>query len=982
MKSYGKNARTVLFVLAGLLALGVVGSLWMGHRATAKAQGLAIEQASTIADRTLTLVFQPSDLSRPVDDARALQLSQQITSTVIDPSDFADVTLYSPEGQILYSTQAGRIGNELVGEKDRIKEALKGTAQTSSQDGVFSVLLPFHFPSGVGSVAAVELQRPDGPIASASGPWRTNALFLFVLLGMGGMAVFGVTKLSAAAMSAPAQPEAPRQVPASVPTMRAIEVPQPGLREEAEARRLAEERARSAEERLALLQDQYRRSLEELQRFQQTAARETPRADAALEERALRAEAKLAALQQQVQMFNAERDRLTRELEEARSAPSEPSGSGEDNELLLREAEREAIGLRAELEGALTQLAVAQRELQAARTRSGDDTAAVADVDAAKAELDAANAELMRARDALEANKGAVAAADRELEDARNELRALRAEEQRAAMLEDELRSVRAELAGATASHRAELVEREASFEQKIRTTREEFQRQLEEIEGTFRGQLGQRETDLVGRITAAEAQAREAARELEAVRAQLEAAERDAEARERRLADAGAEIAARRAEVEAVRAEAATKVAGADEAVRRADETHQAVQSLRADLARAEETLAAARQELDAERERSAGVAGRTDALERERRALADRVEKQAAQLEDAVTANSELNRKLQEVEARRQLELADDQGRAHIDELLRATQERLAGQTEKLMAAEDRVRELEGELTNASERLDVVEGELRTHQMSDALREIRGEHDADEVPVDGVIEDRRASAPFTRELTLDAKKSLARIMGITQLMKHKKDTKDQAQLIKQLTAFARRLDHTVADLADADRLARGTVELEIKRTDLEALIQRVVEESAIRGDHDVRIDAESFVIGIDPLRTEQILSGLLRTSGDRTGAGKEIVVRLSHADGGALLSVEDPEPSSDASLSPVVKRFAEVQGGWAKVESRDGGGSAFRIFLPEQRAASEPVDGPEIQIVVDEPQGWDPSAGQALSQELRRLAELPVED
>ena len=42
--------------------------------------------------------------------------------------------------------------------------------------------------------------------------------------------------------------------------------------------------------------------------------------------------------------------------------------------------------------------------------------------------------------------------------------------------------------------------------------------------------------------------------------------------------------------------------------------------------------------------------------------------------------------------------------------------------------------------------------------------------------------------------------------------------------------------------------------------------------------------------------------------------------------------------ETSSDASLSPVVSRFADVQGGWAKVESRPNGGSAFRVFLPAE--------------------------------------------
>ena len=132
-------------------------------------------------------------------------------------------------------------------------------------------------------------------------------------------------------------------------------------------------------------------------------------------------------------------------------------------------------------------------------------------------------------------------------------------------------------------------------------------------------------------------------------------------------------------------------------------------------------------------------------------------------------------------------------------------------------------------------------------------------------------------------------------------------------------------------------------------------------------------------------------MLAGLLRASGDRTARGKEITVKLAHVDGGAMIFVEDPEPASEGSLSPVVRRFAEVQGGWARVEARDGGGSSFRVFLPDGGPAGpdERADdvrrgagagGDEVQIVVEEP--WDPSAEQILVQELHRLSERTAKD
>jgi hypothetical protein len=151
-------------------------------------------------------------------------------------------------------------------------------------------------------------------------------------------------------------------------------------------------------------------------------------------------------------------------------------------------------------------------------------------------------------------------------------------------------------------------------------------------------------------------------------------------------------------------------------------------------------------------------------------------------------------------------------------------------------------------------------------------------------------------------------------------------------------------------------------------------------VEESGIGADHEVRVVSEPVKIGVDPQRTEQIVTGLLRICGDRTPSGKAIVVRLQAVEGGAMIAVEDPEPSSDASMSPMVRRFAEVQGGWVKVESREEGGSAFRVFLPDASAPAAPSEESPLKVVVDDAQEpWEAtSAEQILSAELRRVAEL----
>lgn len=986
-------ARSILIGLVGLLLAGIAFSMWMSMQARSAAERTAIEQAKAIASQSLALVFEPNDLNAPVSDTRAAQLTRDVSDIVIDPSDYTAVTVWSEDGVILYSTEAGRIGNLLAGERDRIGLAIRGQAVPRDSNGEFSVMVPLVLRSSVGPDVAVELVRPNDTIAAAAGPWRTNALFLAVLLFVTGFAVFGVTKMQAALGAATSFPRTDAPQPGAqahgrmplqrtrAPTLeppRPIEVPSPGLREEAEARKMAEERARAAEERLALLHEQYKKSLDDLQTLQQMAREASTKPDPRLEERALRAEGLVRTLEGQVRSLKDERERLADQLDDALTAAERAPRVDPAHERRANEAVQEAIGLRAELEGAQTQLSVNRRELRALQDQAGRSTQIQED-------LDAAHLELGQTRDALGTARADLRAARAEMEDGRAELRALRGEEQRAAVLQDELRAAKAEILSGSASHRAELVEREAELEEKVRTAREQFQKELAAIEASYREQLSLKEEEFAGRIKRVESESSTAGAELTTAMAEVRAVREELASHAAQVTDLTEELASRAAEVEGLKAELSTRDEHATGYLAELDGARTDLATLREELAATQGSLAGTQAELMAAQSGATESGERASRTELENRSLTQRLERMAGELEDAAAENADLNRKLQEVEARRALELADDPGRSEIDELLRVTQDRLAGQTEKLMAAEDRIHDLEHEIASRSERLDEVEAQLRQHQMHDALREIRepardetaGEADGVRIDEAGAFEDRRAVSPFTKELSLDAKKSLTRIMGITQILKHKKDGKDHAQLIKQLTAHVRRLDQTVANLAEADELARGTIELAVKRTNIEALVQRIVEESGISAEHEVRLETEEFSLGIDPQRTEQIVAGLLRSSSDRTPNGKGITVRLSKRDGGALISVEDPEPSSDASLSPLITRFAEVQGGWATVESREQGGSAFRVFLPD--GAPQAAKADDVQIVVDEhqPQEWEPSAEQILVQELHRLAE-----
>jgi chromosome segregation ATPase len=1079
-RSIYRNARSLLQALAALLVVGVLGSMFMGSRAVNEAKDVVVEQARTIVEDSLPLVLLPSDLSDAAGDVKADSITSRITPVLLDPTAFDDVAIWSTDGMIVYSTDRSLIGQRPEEARTSVRDATeRGSISTQERDGMFSVLVPLRLRIDGPVNAAIQLARPNDPITAAGRPWRYNAILMTIGLILTLFILYRVMRLSNSATATASFMPARDRVAPNVP-VRPIEVASPGLRVEADARRKAEERAAAAEERLNLIQDQYRKTLEELHTTQRILQeRPTPSGtDAAIEERMLKAEGHVRMLEGQLTAMGTERDKLARHIAEQAKIKSDP-----EFDRKARQVEQEAIGLRAELEGAQTELSLTRRELDALKAQA--DRAQEAQED-----LDAAHVEALHAREAMESAQSELARTTKELEDVRNEMRALRTEEQKASIFGEELRAAKAEIDSLNASHRAELLERETDLEERVRHAREEFQSQLAQLEERSKAQVAEVQATSKDQLARQEAEAerriaeRESALTAEAAsrlaEQQREAAERDEELRhqlaerestlqqqlaeqsellQQRLSQSETELTARVAEVERLadatknqleasnadlertRAELqlardeieAASHAGSSrsEQVAKVNEelvrSRTEIETLQRELAEiqrgreqadvdlqtalrerdeAQRELAATSAEVQAELARGVDISGRAERVEQEFRASREEAARASEELERLRMEKEALAASLESAETRHAAELAavaaEADTKPDLEEVLRTSQERLASQTERLIEVEERAHSAERQFADAIVKLDEVEAELRHLHMEKALHDLQSERPTSESaspdPASDTAhrEDRRASTPFTKELALDAKKSLSHILGLTQIMKFKKDSKDQAQLIKQLTTAARRLDHTVADLAEADSLAHGIVELTIKRTDLEALVKRVVEESGVASDHDVRVDSQPLVVAVDALRVEQVLAGLLRFCGDRTATGKAITVRLANFDGGALISVEDPEPSSDGSLSPVVTRFVEMQGGWTKIESRDGGGSAFRVFLPDggpsgsaqpapaddasEATADGATDPGTLQIVVAQPgeEGetpWAGAEGQVFVQELHRL-------
>lgn len=290
--------------------------------------------------------------------------------------------------------------------------------------------------------------------------------------------------------------------------------------------------------------------------------------------------------------------------------------------------------------------------------------------------------------------------------------------------------------------------------------------------------------------------------------------------------------------------------------------------------------------------------------------------------------------------------------ESRADGAEEARQVEERLAAETERAEALERRVAELEARLGEAetAQRVTVIVG--------DEERSVLKESVAAEV-----------------------RRPLTSILGLALALKHvDASSSDGRDMVKQLAASARKLDRLVGQMLDLDKLAAGTLVPNRRRTNLEALVRRVVEESPELEGRDVRIEAERVAMAVDPHLAEQMIDALLANAAKRTAPGNPVWVRVSQDEDGAVIAVDDtssevpkglrsamfaalgddPDGSGSAPTGEtglgLLARLAEIHGGRAWVEERQGGGASFRVLLSD--GGAEPAgDGarPTLTLVAD---------------------------
>jgi PAS domain S-box-containing protein len=227
-----------------------------------------------------------------------------------------------------------------------------------------------------------------------------------------------------------------------------------------------------------------------------------------------------------------------------------------------------------------------------------------------------------------------------------------------------------------------------------------------------------------------------------------------------------------------------------------------------------------------------------------------------------------------------------------------------------------------------------------------------------------------------FLQAVSHDLRTPLAAILGLAVTLERDdvELTESEARdLASRIASNARKLDRIVNDLLDLDRIGRGIVEPNVVEIDVGALVERIVADSDLAGQRAVVVDAATVFAEIDPPKVERIVENLLANTGRHTPATARVWVCVCEERDGVTIAVEDDGPGIRPELRrsifepfnrgedraergtgvgiglALVARFAELHGGRAWVQDREGGGASFRVWLPARSPARDDDGVPE---------------------------------
>ncbi len=184
--------------------------------------------------------------------------------------------------------------------------------------------------------------------------------------------------------------------------------------------------------------------------------------------------------------------------------------------------------------------------------------------------------------------------------------------------------------------------------------------------------------------------------------------------------------------------------------------------------------------------------------------------------------------------------------------------------------------------------------------------------------------------------------------------------DEEMRNHLLRTVVERSKAMNALLTDLLDLDRLDSGIMAPRRYPLELTQLMRSLLAKTEVAGAELVDVEGVDCRANVDPPKVERIVENLIANAAAHTPAGSRIKIRCWREGDAALIAVEDegtgvpadlrdkvfeafyrgPDavrtPGSGMGLS-LVARLAEMHGGRAWVQDRDGGGASFRVLLPD---------------------------------------------
>ena len=253
-------------------------------------------------------------------------------------------------------------------------------------------------------------------------------------------------------------------------------------------------------------------------------------------------------------------------------------------------------------------------------------------------------------------------------------------------------------------------------------------------------------------------------------------------------------------------------------------------------------------------------------------------------------------------------------------------------------------------------NQRMERTLGELSEREAELGLALARGQAAAEGLRAADQMKD-----TFLRAVSHDLRTPLTAIFGVALTLERTRMElpRDKSmELLGMLVDKAHKLDRLLADLLDLNRLEHALLEPNRSRTDIGALVRRVVREVDQLEGWPVSVEIGELTADVDGPKVERIIENLLVNTTRHTPPGTPVWIRAAAVGPDLELVVEDSGPGVPPELAgtifepfrrgtpgvapgvgiglSLVARFAQLHGGRAWVGERYGGGAAFHVLLP----------------------------------------------